>query len=174
MQVVSILIFVLIEIVVAAFIVATTGQLPDRVASHFGAGNLPNGWMTRDGYLAFMLAFAVLLPAIVVAGVGIVPLLSPRRINIPNRAYWLAPERRGATLATLAARACWLGALIAIFLAGVHYAILEANATTPPRLPADLFWTLLIAFAAGLALWIGTLYLRFRDVPDSARRMTAR
>ncbi len=164
MQVVSMLVFVLIEVVVTAFIVATTGQLPDRVASHFGAGNLPNGWMTHDRYLAFIFAFAVLLPAIVVAGVGIVPFLSPRRINIPHREYWLAPERRAATLTTLASRACWLGTWIAVFLAGVHYAILEANATAPPRLPVDLVWTLLIAFVAGIALWIGMLHLRFRRV----------
>jgi hypothetical protein len=163
MQVVSILAFVLVEVVVAAFIVATTGQLPDRVASHFAAGGVPNGWMTRDGYLAFMLAFAVLLPAIVVAGVGLVPHVSPRRVNIPHRDYWLAPERRTATFSSLASRACWLGCLIAVFLAGLHYAILEANATVPPQLPANLFWTLLIAFIVGIALWIGTLYLRFRN-----------
>jgi uncharacterized membrane protein len=164
MQVVSILIFVLVEVVVAAFIVATTGQLPERVASHFAAGGLPNGWMTHDGYLAFMLAFAVLLPAIVVAGVGLVPHVSPRRVNIPHRHYWLAPERRAATFSSLASRACWLGCLIAVFLAGLHYAILEANAAVPPRLPADLFWTLLVAFVVGIALWISTLYLRFSNV----------
>ncbi len=161
---ISMLTFVLIEIAVAAFIATTTGQLPDRVASHFAAGGLPNGWMTRDGYLAFMLAFAVLLPAIVVAGVAVVPHLSHRRIKIPHRDYWLAPERRAATFSSLASRACWLGCLIALFLAGLHYAILEANATVPPRLPADLFWTLLIALPAGIALWILMLYLRFRDV----------
>ncbi len=165
MQVVSILTFVLVEVVVAAFIVATTGQLPDRVASHFGAGNLPNGWMTRDGYLVFMLAFAVLLPAIVAAGVGVVPYLSPRRVNIPHRDYWLAPERRAATFSSLVSSACWLGCLIAVFVAGAHYAILEANAAAPPRLPADLFWTLMIGFLAGLGLWIGALFLRFRNVP---------
>ena len=163
MQVVSILTFVLVEVVVAAFIVATTGKLPDRVASHFGAGNVPNGWMTRDGYLAFMLAFAVVLPAIVVAGVGLVPHVSPRRINIPHRDYWLAPERRTATLSALASHACWLGSLIAVFLAGMHYTILEANAAAPPRLPGDLVWTLLAALLAGIALWICTLYLRFRN-----------
>ena len=157
----------------AAFIVATTGQLPERVASHFGAGNLPNGWMTHDGYLAFMLAFVVLLPAIVVAGVGVVPLLSPRRINIPHRDYWLAPKRHAATLrrsrrAPLARRAdrhlSRGGALRAS----------SANATTTSRLPADLFWMLLVAFAVGLALWIGTLYVRFRNVPSSRARMTSR
>ena len=58
MQRIACLLFALLLIVVGAFIVATTGQLPDRVASHFGAGNLANGWMTRGGYLAFMLALA--------------------------------------------------------------------------------------------------------------------
>jgi hypothetical protein len=94
----------------------------------------------------------------------VVPHVSPRRVNIPHRDYWLAPERRRATLSSLASHACWLGCLCAAFLAGMHYAILEANAAAPPRLPADLVWTLLIALLAGIALWIGTLYLRFRNV----------
>ena len=68
-----------------------------------------------------------------------------------------------ATLATLTELACWLGCLIALFIAGLHYSILVANASVPPRLPDALFWTLLTGFCAGLALWTGALYLRFRN-----------
>ncbi len=163
MPAVPLLAFALIEIAVAAFVAATTGQLPERVASHFGAGNLPNGWMPREAYLPFMLGFAVVLPAVVVAGIALTPRLGPRRLNLPHRDYWLAPERRAATFAALAAHACWLGCLIALFIAGIHYSILVANASVPPRLPDALFWTLLIAFCAGVVLWIGALYLRFRN-----------
>jgi hypothetical protein len=165
MQRTSCPLFALLLIVVGAFITATTGQLPARVASHFGAGDLPNGWMSRDGYLVFMLGFGLLLPTIVVAAIGWLPRIAPRGINIPHRDYWLAPSRRDATLAALAVHACWLGCLLVLFIAGIHYAILEANASVPARLPADLFWMLMIVFLAALALWIGALFLRFRNGP---------
>jgi hypothetical protein len=69
----SSLLFVLLLTVVAAYIVTTTGQLPDPVATHFGQRNVPNGWMSHDGYLAFMLAFATLLPVLIVGIVGWLP-----------------------------------------------------------------------------------------------------
>jgi uncharacterized membrane protein len=47
------IVFVVLMAAVAAFVIATSGSLPERVASHFdGAGN-PNGYMTRDGYRTF-------------------------------------------------------------------------------------------------------------------------
>ena len=48
----SSLLFVLLLAVVAFYIVTTTGQLPDPVATHFGRRNLPDGWMSREGFVA--------------------------------------------------------------------------------------------------------------------------
>ena len=39
------------------FVIYTTRYLPDLVATHFGGDNRANGWMSREGYLLFMLAF---------------------------------------------------------------------------------------------------------------------
>jgi hypothetical protein len=151
--------------VVAFYIVTTTGQLPDPVATHFGHRNLPNGWMSRDGYLAFMLAFATLLPIVIVGVVGWLPRVAPRSVNIPNREYWLAHPRRATTLTSLVSLACLLGCLVATLVAGIHFMIIEAAASIPPRLPATLFWLLLSGFVASLALWFGALWLRFRTLP---------
>jgi hypothetical protein len=163
MQRLSYSMFVVFVLMTVAFIVATTGELPERVASHFGANNLANGWMTRDGYRLFMLLFATLLPVVVVGSVAWLPRCSPNAISLPNRGYWLDPKRRDATMAALAGHASWLGCLIALFIAGVHYLVLEANRASPAQMPAALFWMLLIGFLAGVALWIGALHQRFRN-----------
>lgn len=147
----------------ATFIVATTPALPEHVASHFGYGNAANGFMTRDGYLIFMLAFAVVLPLFLAAMIGLLPRMWPNAVNVPHRDYWLDPRRREATLNALAAHGAWLGSLITLFIAAIHHVLLVANATSPPQLPADLFGMLLIGFVVGIALWIGTLLLRFRN-----------
>ena len=149
--------------IAAAYIAATTGQLPAYVASHFGASNAPNGWMTRDGYLAFMLAFAVVLPVFIAAMIGLLPRARSKSINIPHKDYWLDPQRRAATLNALSAHGAWFGSLVALFVAAIHYVVLVANRSTPPQLPADIFWMLLVGFVAAIVLWAGALWLRFRN-----------
>jgi hypothetical protein len=152
-------------IVVAWFVVTTTRQLGDTVATHFAGAFLANGWMQRGEYLAFSLAFSTVLPVIIAGIVGWLPRVFPGSVSLPHKDYWLAPERSAATFATIAVRAVLLGALLSVFMAGVHWLILQANAVVPPRLPADLFWMLLIAFLAAFAFWIWAFWLRFRDVP---------
>ena len=121
--------------------------------------------MTRDGYLVFMLAFAVVLPIFVAAMIGLLPRARSNSINIPHKTYWLDPKRKEETLDALSAHGAWLGSLIALFIAALHYVLIVANASSPPRLPADLFSMLLGGFVVGLLLWVGVLYLRFRNVP---------
>jgi serine/threonine-protein kinase len=155
--------FAAVLVVVAWFIVTTTGDLGDPVATHFDGGLLANGWMQRSEYLAFSLTFSAVLPLVIVAIVGWLPRLFPASVNLPNRDYWLAPERSAATFETVAVWAILLGALLSIFMAGVHWLILQANAVVPPQLPAKPFWTMLIAFLAVFAFWIWAFWSRFRD-----------
>jgi hypothetical protein len=115
----------------AAFIFATASGLPDRVGTHFGPGGGADGWMTRDGYRLYMLAFVLLFVPFIVAMVGVLPRVFPRAVNLPNRDYWLAPERREATFAFLAGHACGFGVLTLTLLAGVHWLLLDANRASP-------------------------------------------
>src|SRR5260221_7581654 len=92
------LLFVLLLIVAPAVIFATSGPLPARVATHFGRGGLANGWVTHDGYLTFILPFALLLPASVVILLGVLPRAIGSPAGIPNRNYLLAPAPRAPTL----------------------------------------------------------------------------
>ena len=154
--------FILLLVVSATLIIATTGQLPAQVASHFGAGGAANGAMTRSGYLIFMLAFAVGLPIMMVLGMAVLPRLRPTSINIPHREYWLDPARRDATLRYIEAQAYWLGSLMTVFIAAIHLLLIEANATQPPRLPGAPFGALMAMFVAALALWMVMLIMHFR------------
>jgi hypothetical protein len=160
------ILFVAVLVAVAWFIATTTAQLGDSVATHFGGGFLANGWMQRDGYLRFSFTFAIVLPAIVAGIVGWLPRIVPRYVNIPYRDYWLDPERCAATFETIAVRGLLLGALLCVFMGGVHWLILQANAVVPPRLPAQLFWTMLIAFLTAFAFWVWAFWSRFREIPS--------
>ena len=148
-----------------AYVVATAPGLPERVATHFGGSGAADGWMTRAGYVRFILLFVVVLPSLLVAAIGLLPRLLPQWVNLPNRAYWLAPERGDDSIDFLLAHACWFGVLMVLFIAAIHCLLLQANAASPPRLPTAPFVALLAGFVAGLGVWMVMLYRRFRSSP---------
>lgn len=156
------LVFIAFLVIGAGFVLSTTASLPDRVASHFGAAGLANGYMTRAGYRWFMLFFTVGFPALMVLGIGWLPRLIPQYTNIPNRDYWLAPEQRAQAFNFLTTHALWFGCLLVIFICSVHWLVVQANTQQPPRLAHGPFLTSLGLFFAALLVWIVTLMRRFR------------
>lgn len=158
-------VFLVLLIGAAAFIWFTSLGLPPRVASHFGAAGLANGFMPRTFYVRFMLGFVVVLPTVLVF-LPAAGLRSPRaRINLPNRDYWLAPARRAATLGVLRARLAYVGCLLVVFLSYVHWLVVRANALTPPHLSMPWFIGGLAAFATATVAWALVLIRHFRHVP---------
>lgn len=156
------LLFLAIVVAAAGFIAVTSNALPERVASHFARGGQANGWMPRDAYAGFVLAAAVAVPLLLVALLAWLPRVFPGAVNLPNRAYWFEPERRDATLASLAAFAWAFGSVLSLLIAGLHWAVLNANARTPPVLPEAAVDALLVGFAGAIGVWILAWYLRFR------------
>lgn len=146
----------------AAFIIATAGDLPVQVASHFGPGDRPNAWTPRDTYVAIMVAAATLLPLFLVALIAWLPRAFPGAVNIPNRDYWLAPERRERSLAALANFGWVFACLLTLFIVGVHWVIVAAHASVPTQLPDRPFQALIAGFIAAMCLWTVALCLRFR------------
>jgi uncharacterized membrane protein len=120
--------------------------LPDRMASHFSASGLPNGWMTKAQF--FITYAVVFLPALVVEfWVGRRIAKKPdAKINLPNKDYWLAPERREATFAYFECFFAWFGCAFLLVLVFVMGLAMRANLDPPPRLPTGLVVSALVAF----------------------------
>jgi hypothetical protein len=158
----ALILFITLLIASGAYIVGTSGLLPLRVAVHFGGSGQPSGSMPRDGYLLFILGFAVLFPLFIVAAIAGLPLITKEGVKLPNREYWLSPPRRDETLASVGAFGGWLGCLLTVFAAAMHYAILDANTSVPPQLSAPLFYCVLGGFLAAMLSWQALFLLRFR------------
>jgi TRAP-type C4-dicarboxylate transport system permease small subunit len=150
-----------VTVFAAVFIIYTTQSLPSTVATHFGVDNRANGWMSRNGYVLFMLCFLIGVPAFVSFVVGLLPRKYPQWTNLPNRDYWLATARRDESLSFLAAHGMRLACLIVMLMLGMHYTILLANRTQPAALPLPIFSSIFISFALALLWWIVRLYRRF-------------
>lgn len=136
-------------------------QLPQVVAAHFDGAGVANDWSSRDVFFAIYLAMIALL-----AGVfELLPRLSGERgklrMNIPNREYWLAPERQQQTLLFIRRQMMILGIvhlLLAIYT--VQLAII-ANLHQAGQLHGSIIWALGLYFLF-LAAWLTHLLLHFR------------
>ncbi|HVO90875.1 MAG TPA: DUF1648 domain-containing protein [Casimicrobiaceae bacterium] len=146
---------IVVLIACGAVIAATLPDLPDVVASHFGATGGANGWSERNTYALIILGAAIGAP-LLIAGLSMLPSLAPRvGVKLPHREYWLAPERRERTLAVLQGYACGIAAATALLVTALHLMTVHANLHPPPRLAVAPLIAVLGAYiivVTGLAL----------------------
>jgi uncharacterized membrane protein len=154
-------VFVLLLVFAILFVTGTASELPPTVASHFDAAGQPNAFMSRSGYVRFMLCLAVGLPVIVVVVLRSV-YSRATDLKLPNREYWLAPERLERTRAFLVAHGVWFGSLMVTLTCSVHWLELGANRQQPPHLSSQSFAAVLIAFLIATLAWIAALMFAFR------------
>jgi len=81
--------FFIVEIIVVPFILSSSGVLPENIASHFNGTGVPNGCMSKEGYIQFILLFAVGIPTLTVGSISFAMSYASGTINIPNKEYWL-------------------------------------------------------------------------------------
>jgi uncharacterized membrane protein len=138
--------FVVILLAAIAQAIYAFPQMPERMASHFAASGAPNGWMTKE---QFFIVYAItFLPALFVEFcVGRrISKTSEARINLPNKEYWLAPERRGKTFAYFETFFAWYGCALLLLLVFVFGLAMQANLSPEPRLPTAPALTAVAAF----------------------------
>ena len=100
---------------------------PGPMATHFGSGGRPNGWMSNS---AFLLFGAALWATMVACFWTLRPLLrrvKPSLVNIPHKAWWLDPVRREETIATAGAWMESMGVVTLIGLFGLNECLFLAN-----------------------------------------------
>ena len=147
----------------ALLIPSLAGKLPDIVAVHFNAAGAANGFATRAQCRSFMLAFTLGAPLIVAAVTGILPRLLPASmINIPNRGYWLAPERAAESIAFMSEQGVWFGCIFLMFLYGVDWMLVAANSSVPPTLDSKWFIVMLVIFFGSICCLMLRMFRRFR------------
>lgn len=143
-------------------------DLPATLATHFALGGEPNGWMSREVFIAFYFGILVFMLGVFI-GIGAwIEKLGPRYINIPNKAYWLAPERRVESCRALRNWMYALGSINAAFIIAMYQMLIDLNiAKEPPVLNETVFLWALGAFLAVMGVFVVGLLRRFGK-PDEA------
>ncbi|HVP88823.1 MAG TPA: DUF1648 domain-containing protein [Casimicrobiaceae bacterium] len=130
----------------AVTLYVTADSLPAVVATHFDLAGRVTGAMSRASYLVFISLMTFAVPLFVAVLNAVLPRFVPRLARIPARDYWLAPERRDETLASIAASGTFLACMIAAFMIGLHLLLVEANTRKPPTMDSSYLWLLLSVF----------------------------
>lgn len=157
-------IFVALVLAAVAQCVSSYSRMPDLVASHFGPSGAPNGWMTKD---AFFVIYAV-----VIALAGVIEIFparsianrSPASINLPNKEYWLAPERRAETMAYFDKFFAWYGCAFLLILVLIMGLAINANLNAPPHLPTGPTLAIIAGFVAFNIAAVLQIFVRFSKI----------
>jgi uncharacterized membrane protein len=108
------IVFAAILLFAILFFANTTTSLPPLIASHFDGSGNPTAQMTRDFYTKFVFFMGVGLPIAMVALLTFV-YSKASDMKMPNRDYWLAPERIAHTRALLVSHGVGFGSLCSYF-----------------------------------------------------------
>ncbi len=121
------LILIILVVVGLVMLVTQLPDLPDRVATHFDAAGRPNGFMSRQGHFATMVAVLVGTPIFFAVLSVLIRVLPVSLINIPYRSYWLAPERRAETLRVVELFVWIMAVCTELFMIGMQQLVYRAN-----------------------------------------------
>jgi uncharacterized membrane protein len=137
--------------------------LPPRVASHFGPSGQPNAWMARDRFLSLYLGVVGLTSVLFALIAFVVVRAAPSSINLPNKEYWLAPERRAETADYLAGAFLWFGAATDLLMFDVFRQTFRYDLGQAPALEHPL--ASLGVYAAFGAAWSVAFLRKFSKPP---------
>jgi uncharacterized membrane protein len=143
-------------------VIISDAQLPDRMAAHFDINGQPDGWESRSSYISFIISFGTGLTLFIVF-MGFMVRLAPKQMfSLPNREYWLAPERRADTMAYIFSQMLWFTCWWICFLIGMHFSVIDANNQVPVQLPCWEVYGLLAIFLAGIPVWALIMMRHFK------------
>ena len=145
-------------------------MLPEQVATHFNEAGQANGWMSRFGFLVLIVGLQFGTAAFFSAIGWCCRYLPESMLNIPNKEYWLADERKDTTLADTNHLLAWVAAATAMFILLLLYLTFQANIEGGGQLNSVLFW---IAITVYLVLVVGAAILHVRKyhvLPASTKK----
>ena len=135
-------------------------NLPEKITSHFNGFGEPDGWMSKSSFIIFE---GVIL-FLIIAEFTLLPLLIEKipdsLINLPNKNYWLANDRRAETFSAIRVYFEWFSVgLLGLFIA-VNEMVFRANLNQQSL--SNSIWFGLIAFFLFVGIWLVKFLLRFK------------
>ena len=135
---------------------------PEIVAIHFNARGIPDSWASRNYNLMLWVAFYSLMTGFFLAIPLILQKTPVRFINMPNKYYWLAPERRYQTILLVSNLTYWMGSGLNAFFIALGFLSFRANSLEEVRLDNAAVYILLGMYLVYSIVWLIRFYSQFR------------
>ena len=136
-------------------------NLGEYVSTHFDVFGRPNGFMRKNTFVIFEFALLALILAETLLIPVMIEKLPPRLLNLPNRDFWLAEDRRASTYDSIRTFFELLGIVMVAFFTVVNQMVFRANVLRE-NLPTWLFLAVVAAFVAFVIGWVIKLARSFR------------
>jgi len=159
------LIFALLVLYAALHFTSVYPQLPSVVASHFNGRGAANGWETKQAFFQVLIIVSVIMVVIGFAIPKLISFLPAQLINVPNKNYWLAPERAAETMAFFETTFAWFACALFLFnILVFDYAIqINLDPQHPPT--SARFWYALTGFLVFTFAWTIRMLIKFLSPP---------
>lgn len=135
--------------------------LPNRLASHFDGSGMPNGWMDKS---VFFIVYAVMLLPVVIVEFWVSRSIANKpagSLRLPNKEYWLAPDRRAQTFAYFDSFFAWYGCAILFVEVFAMGLAMRANFDARPQLPTIPIVAVLVGFVLFNVVAVVAMFRRF-------------
>lgn len=136
-------------------------NLPEIVAVHFDISGKAGNFMTKRNFVIFemvllvpIIGHALLLPRLIEK-------MPESLLNLPNKDYWLAAERRAETLQSIRYYFEWFGVLLLGFFIATSQIIFQANIARG-NASSLAMWIILSVFLTLVTIWLIKFLRRFR------------
>ncbi len=135
---------------------------PDTMAAHFNIQGSPDRFVPKVEFFRFQVQTLLVVILVSLPFQFLFGVLSPDRINMPNRAYWLAPERRAGTLDRLNSFGAVLFGIILLAVNAAFEISAYANLKTPIVFNASLMSAIMVAAVVLILVMLVLLVWSFR------------
>lgn len=157
----------LLKAILAFLVISFIGQivyyypnLPERMASHFNAFGEPDRWMSKSGFMIFESIILLLVIGEFTLLPSLIKNLPDSLINLPNKDYWLAAERRDKTFSILKRFFEIFSILLLMLFISVNEFVFRANLNRQ-ELP-NYVWLILLIFLAVVSYLTIRLSAKFK------------
>ena len=146
-------------------IVTLGPQMPDPVISKFGPDGAPRGWMSKSNFLWLQGLMQFGMAALFIAIAEFSHAIPDWAFNMPNKEYWLHPNRREETLRYNGGILMIIGGITGLFLAAIWQQVYRANLAGGQPLDQGPFAFMLSAFLIAIGISIAFPLIKFGRIP---------
>ena len=138
-------------------------RLPDVIAIHFGPSGNADAWTSKNQFVIFGIGLMFLLLFLINVLTALLFTVVPDRyVNLPNKEYWLTPERRGETAEKINGHMAMFTSGLVLFMITVQQLVINANLSGTNKLNNTVMVATLVLFFSFVGYWFFLLSRKFK------------